>query len=332
MKLNSLLISALLSFSSLTFAAATNSYINGIYAGVEGLEYEALNGDQDYMTVAFLNVSKVDTGRVPSKYDLGGRYYAGIRFNKNYDLSGSWTRFNTKLSDFYGTPRDSSGTIFPNLPRWLFINSWINTGSTITYNLDDMYLEFGRTFNFNPFTIRTAFGAEYAALDSTQRITSQLEFVEDEIYGYDNINRVRGIGPRVAANMAYELGYGFDVFADANLAMLISERKLVFDSLNIDGGKCPGIFYHPRRVVIPEIGVKLGLGYKYRFGCEFDGNSMSAYTLSIRGGWQGTTYVHAIERVLEAYVLTVNESQTTRPSNYSNQGFFLGATLSYDKF
>lgn len=290
----------------------------GWFIGAEGLDLRPMNGDQDYVTTFPTATNSYFSNYATSPdYQWSWRVYGGIKLTGNEDVVFSWTSM--RASD-----KDSTGIsdIGVASPRFLSSQSWDTVSGKVSFDLDDAYGVWGHTINFNnPWSIRFGAGLDYVNLNSDMTVGAQ-DFDDVEI-GTQSVkvdSRLSGIGPRLEFDMTYHLPYNIGVFANTNAALFVSTRKVSADSFasNVDISE-PDYSFSTRNVVIPKLGMKLGVNYTWIFAQQ--GPCGSALTLD--AGWQFDSYIHAIER--PEFTLNSEEFITTKTSNFGDQGWFLGA-------
>ncbi len=328
--------------------------MKGWFIGIDALDLQPRNDDLDFVTV-FPNTSTgaVNTKAISPDYDWGFRLFGGIKFGDNDDITAGWTRFHTNDSSSIADPMSSIPGIFgASLPRWLDVQDWHNINAKVNFDLDDVWLVMGHTINFNnPWSVRFAGGFEYAKLDSDMQVQATITSASGDspsfIFGYDNTLDLKGIGPRVEGNVVYHLPNNFALFMDANAALLISKRDIALNGENPAGANSflDSATFSTRHIVVPHLGMRIGANWSYYFGQA--GGEGTCNVVTIEAGWQADTYIDAIERVNNV-ASNINESvpvlspppivsslqpnTTTRTSNYSNQGLFLGVNFSSNWF
>lgn len=296
------------------------------FIGAEGLYLWPQNDDVSYVTALS------STKAVSLAPEWGWRVYGGAKFTENDDLTLSWMELNT--SDKSSRVLSDAGL---STPRWLIPSSWDSATGKATFNLIDSYGVWGHTIKFNnQWDLRFAGGLEFARLNSKLAVTGDIDTVSPQ--GFEAKSIARGIGPRVEADVIYHLPCHFALFGNVNGALLVSERYLSLNSINTDALSFDYEFA-TRHIVIPKMGVRLGGSYSYGWGMTSDtGMPYSANTLTVDIGWQAETYIHAVERPdvvaptpfarnLTAPPSSSNFSKTTT-SNFTDQGLFLGVSLS----
>lgn len=310
-----------LAVSGITLAQNTGSYTSGFFIGGDGLYLQPRNGDMDYVTLYPANVNQAfNTQAIDTDYHWGFDVFGGLRIGDHDDVTVGWKHLYTSDNDGVGNLGDSR----TSTPRWGLTSSWNSVNGKVNYDWDAVFAELGHTMQINqPWQVRLAAGLEYGKLNNDMTVSSFFADEEDEIYGYAVKSSFRGIGPRASFNMMYHFNHSFALFADANLALLVAQRTVDLNSLNINDGKCPSAEFDERKVITPKVATKLGLRYSYDFAHEGSGNTR----LNIDAGWEATTYIHAVERLGDSGVYG---TVSTRVSNYANQGAFIGASIDYD--
>lgn len=310
-------------------------HYTGFFIGVDGLYLKPENGDLDYVTLFPTSANgSFYTQNVSTDYKWSWRVYGGIKFTDNDDITLSWLRMRATDTDSVGMP-----TISNSQPRWQNTRSWDNASGHVTFDLDDAYLVWGHTVNFNnPWSVRYAAGLEWAKLNSDFTITGQDLGTDFDGTGFVADSHFRGFGPRVELGMTYHVPCtNFGLFANANAALLVSTRKVsqvanegVVDPDDIGYNSS---YFSTRHVVVPKFGSRLGVSYTFIFGQAGGEGCVSA--LTVDAGWQVESYVHAIERpestgfsVETLRELSSGTFATTKVSNFGDQGLFVGVNYS----
>jgi hypothetical protein len=321
--------------------AAWSPQVSGVFIGVEGLDLRPQNGDIDYVTVippvAAGTGGVYQTSAVSQSYNWGWRIFAGLNVTQNDDLTLSWMNLNSSNSS---TTTPATGTNMN--PRWVNpATTWTTAYGKVNFNLNDAYLVWGHTVNFNnPWSVRFAGGLEYARIRSNLTVTENSTAAALSPYGYvgfQSKSRTTGFGPRLEVDMTYHLPAGFAVFADGNAAMLVSTRDISMNPVNTTP-VTPTFFYSDftnRHIVVPKFGTRLGVAYSYVWGqVGAEGVPCRTTTLTVDAGWQAEAYIHAIERAEEGFTsLVVRSTESfagTKVSNFSDQGLFIGVALGTD--
>lgn len=323
--------------------------VSGAFIGVEGLDLRPLNGDLDYVTIFPTTSTGVfNTDNISTSYHWGWRVYGGIKVTDNDDLTLSWMQLNTSQNDSVGL----DGVTQTAAPRWLssfpftFIN-FTSVNGHVTFDLDDAYLVWGHTINFNnPWSLRFAGGLEWAKINSNLTVTADTNDplpAGAGVIGFESKSRARGFGPRAELDMTYHLPCGFALFGNANGALLVSTRDISIFPTNVEQTEFDffGSDYSDRHVVIPKFGARLGASYSYTWG-QAGGEGCRTTTLMVDAGWQVESYIHAIERPLAVGSSEISPGVTQQPgpflsfdsdtkvSNFGDSGLFIGIQLGTD--
>jgi len=338
------------------YAAAPSTYnantwapqFSGAFIGVEGLDLRPMNGDLDYVTVNPVNLSAPNgtfsNDAIHTSYDWSWRVFGGLKFTENDDLTVSWMQMRTSDNDSVsptGTALNGAGD---STPRWLFNDPWISVNGHVTFDLDDAYAVWGHTINFNnPWSVRFAGGVEYARLRSNLTVTADSGVPTGlGVVGFKSENETKGIGPRVEMDLTYHLPYGFALFGNANGALLVATRDISLNVTNTEqtDTNFANSDYSDRHVVIPKLGMRLGASYTYVWGeVGAEGVPCRTTSLTVDAGWQVESYIHAIERPEDSFEVfdtgfapnaTSSGFASTKTSNFSDQGLFVGVKLGTD--
>jgi len=203
--------------------AMWSPHYTGFFIGVDGLDLRPENGDLDYVTLfPTISLSPFYTQNVSPDYQWSWRFYGGIKFTDNDDITVSWLRMRADDGDSVSLPTGSSAQ-----PRWLSTTTWNTVSGSVDFDLDEVYAVWGHTIYFNnPWSVRYAAGVEYAKLDSDLTVTGDQASSGLSGVGFTADSHLKGFGPRVAFDMTYHLPCNFALFANANAALLASTRKL----------------------------------------------------------------------------------------------------------
>lgn len=308
----------------------------GFFIGVEGLDLRPENGDLDYVT-AFPSSSAGSfyTDNISTDYQWSWRFFGGIKFTDNDDITLSWLRMRANDSDSSGFPISGPDTA---QPRWLNDDNWTSVNGHVNFNLDEIYGVWGHSIHFNnPWSVRFAAGVEYAKINSDMSVTASNFGSEIEGVGFQADSHFRGFGPRAEFDMTYHLPSNFALFANFNAALLVSTRKVSSVAIESDEDltDLTSSYFSTRHVVVPKFGSRLGASYTWIFGQAGGEGCGGVSALTIDAGWQVDSYIHAIERPEFGFgeLETLTQTQfegfgTTKVSNFGDQGFFIG--LKYD--
>jgi len=323
--------------TSSVFAMPRNSnnwstHLTGAFIGIEALDLRPENGDLDYVTSSPITFGQpVFTQAISPGYDWSWRLYGGIHFTDSDDITLSWMRMNTSDSS-------SVNPIGEAAPIWLDTTDWDNVNARVTFNLNDVYGVWGHTVHFNnPWSVRFAGGLEYARLHSDLTVAGAV--FNGEFHEFEAESHLKGFGPRVEFDMTYHLPYGFALFGNTNAALLVSRRNVSIAPTGVFTDTFVGFDsnFTTRHIVVPKLGMRLGLSYTTMFG-QAGGEGSCGSSLTLDAGWQAESYIHAIERPSEAFGEDVGTKQSTgisgltgtKVSNFGNQGLFLGLKFSTD--
>jgi hypothetical protein len=314
------------SFAAMSHNTAMWSpHMNGWFIGVDGLDIRPMNGDLDFVSINPTSHGSYYSQAISTDYQWSWRLYGGIKFTDNDDITLSWIRMRADDSNSVGILEGNGG-----IPKWLDNSSWDSISGKVDFDLDDVYGVWGHTINFNnPWSVRFAAGLDYVRLNSDMTVNAVVIDSSNGSIGNTAHSHLRGFGPRVEFDATYHLPYNFALFANANAALFMSERKIsIYPNVSPDiESDFFSTSFSTRHVVVPKFGMRLGASYGWMFG-QSGGEGGSVSTLTIDAGWQVESYIHAIERPDGDFF---DESfQTTQASNFGDQGLFVGIKYSSD--
>lgn len=325
----------------LGFAGAASAGMwHGVFFGVDGVDLQPRNGDLDFVSVVpNTTPGTIDTDAVHASYGWGWRIYGGFNFCHHNDFVASWLHQHTNNhSDSLSPVGSSLGSAATSNVRWLGQNTFNDIAAKINFDLDDVYGVFGHSLMIGNWGVRFGGGIEWAKLNSRMQDAGT---ISGSVYGYENHSNMHGVGPRVDFDFAYHLTHGFNAFARTSAALLIASRDINLETLDDKNAvELNNYDFSVRHVIVPRIGIKMGIGYTYAGAVGGEG-SASTTSFTVEAGWQADTYIHAVERpegfgdnnfVVSGngtnYLNANSANVSTKVSNYGSQGFFLGARIS----
>ena len=324
----------------------TNPNIKGVFIGIDGLYLQPTNNNLDYITIYPNGPGFVSTQSVSPDYTGGFNLYGGVTFGHNDDFTVDWAHLHSSDSNSAANILGAQTAT----PLWLFNSNWSIVTGNSEFDYDDVSAVLGHTYYFNnPWSVRFAAGAEYARIENDFNVTGiQSPGLGGTTFGYQQTSEFNGVGPRVEGDLFYRLPYNFGLFADSNAALLIGRRNLSLNSINPTDASYS---FSNRNIVVPSLGIKLGVSYTFLFGSVHTvgvvGGEGAAATktvttpataVNISGGWQANTLLNAVEHPncigfggggsgsgSGSENLPSSCSQLTNTvTDYSNQGVFLG--------
>lgn len=191
-------------------------------------------------------------------FKLEGSYH----FSTGNDININWYHYN-KTTDFTFTDGG-----FNN----------VNAATSIEPKWDAVNFEMGQHVDFGEWkNIRFHGGAQYA------RIESDFHAQRNVLARVDNANmEFNGFGPRVGADMSYDWGNGFAIYANGATAILVGDSS--FNTATIVNGVTIASASGSKTAIVPEIEAKLGAKYTY---------AMAQGDLTLDGGWMWVNYFNA---------------------------------------
>jgi len=253
--------------------------------GVQAL-YLNPNYNQDYGYVGIASAATIGGSTVAEfieprpdwawGFKLEGSYY----FNTGNDWTLNWYHLgrNTHTTAFggpfaFGDLPDTATETFSIAPRWDAVN-----------------LEFGQHVDFSENKkIRFHGGVQYANIRTeTVFAGATSAFVTPFVssFALDTESKFSGFGPRIGADMSYQWGNGFAMYANGATALLIGRGKidqfLGATFLGVPTGSFA--ITGSRTEFVPELEAKLGLTYTY---------AMAQGDLTLDAGYMWVDYLNA---------------------------------------
>lgn len=195
---------------------------------------------------------------------------------------------------------------------WYHLNEGVNRnlphGSLFSGSIDGFYagkielstrwdavnLEFGKEINmWERELLRLHAGLEYARIKNTFTNHPKLFLNSDPYFTSTDTISYTGIGPRVGADINYDVGCGFSLYIKTAGSLLVGRtRQSINGYLNVVNniyGTIPfgtnNFRSSNNNVVVPELEAKLGVNYDYKFPCG---------DLGLNLGYMWITYLRSI--------------------------------------
>ncbi|KTD04480.1 major outer membrane protein [Legionella geestiana] len=218
-------------------------------------------------------------------------------FNTGNDLNLNWYHYSKDTTNRY-----LSGVFTPagdlELP----------TRVSIEPKWDAVNLEFGQHVDFGEFkNIRFHGGVQYARIEHEGRALINNNIITPLTVGIASNTKYNGFGPRVGADMSYDWGNGFGIYANGATAILAGSSKYdIAAAAALDGD----VFLAAARTgskdaLVPEMEAKLGATYNY---------AMAQGDLMLDVGWMWVNYFNA------NYVRTIGVQE----SDFGVTGLYFG--------
>lgn len=197
-------------------------------------------------------------------FKLEGSYH----FNTGNDLNVNWYHMNKSNDRDFGV---------------LFNGVTYGIDSDFNTKWDAVNVELGQHVDFSEWkVIRFHGGVQFA------RISHELDFATNHVRGIDADTKFNGFGPRIGADMSYNLGNGFSVYANGATSVLVGTSK--FNTTFGPATVIPATFLGTvggtgsRTTMVPEVEAKLGAKYNY---------AMAQGNLMLDGGYMWVNYFNA---------------------------------------
>lgn len=154
----------------------------------------------------------------------------------------------------------------------------VDTFAHIDSDWDAVNFELGQHVDFGEFkNIRFHGGAQYARIDTDfwfqQNVFATRNDTDMEFHGF---------GPRVGADMSFDWGNGFAIYANSAAAILVGDSE--FSTWTTVNGVQTPVSRGSNTIIVPELEAKLGAAYSY---------PMAQGDLTIDGGYMWVNYFNA---------------------------------------
>jgi hypothetical protein len=196
----------------------------------------------------------------------GFRLEAAYHFLTGNDFNVNWSHYNHSSDLNYSVTGADAGTYFVDIePRWDAVN-----------------LELGQHVNFGEFkNIRFHGGVQFVRIKTELSQTGVTPAGVALGGGFGMSSRFNGFGPRTGADMSFDWGNGFGIYAKPAAALLVGKSK--FSGANSSGTPATtSSVYGSRTAIVPELEAKLGLTYGY---------AMPQGDLALDAGWMFVDYI-----------------------------------------
>ncbi len=220
--------------------------------------------------------------------------YTGLLAYATNTVTGSETdEWNDLDRDYHwgfrleGSYHFSTGNDFTvNWTYWKHDEAY-NPDNVNTWDFDSKFnqvnFEFGQHVDFGEFkNIRFHGGAQYVNIQNDFGIIDRANQANQTAV----LLSYKGFGPRVGADMSYDFGAGFSVYANAATAITVGDSDFSILTSNDGGAGAPiaGTGSASQVRVVPEVEAKLGAKYSY---------AMASGDLTLDAGWLWMNYFNA---------------------------------------
>ncbi len=253
-------------------------YLQPVYSGGFGYRGYTLSGTAR-------NYQKFDP-----KWGWGFKLEGSYHFNTGNDLNVNWYHLNRKSnSNFAGFFEDGTADGIAVAGRLRYEPKW-----------DAVNIELGQHIDASEFkAFRFHGGVQFARITHTNTFFNGLTGV-----GSSGQAKYNGFGPRAGADMAYNLGNGFHIYANGATAILVGNSKF---NTNGEGPFSTVPVTGKKTAIVPELEAKLGANYAW---------AMPQGDISIDGGYMWINYFNAQH--------VISDVSGVRESNFALQGPYLG--------
>ena len=230
-------------------------------------------------------------------FKLAGSYY----FNTGNDLDINWYHMHDNNHTTVNYFASFSSATSSNIGR---DSQW-----------DAVNVEFGQKVNFSEqSTVRFHGGIEYARIAS--RISNSPVNSNNNLY-VTSKSTYNGLGPRIGADLSYDVGNGFSVYGNGAGSLLIGDINSTGTTYTTILSRYNyGEIDTSNYILVPELEAKLGAIYTH---------SMAQGALSIDVGWMWVNYFNAQENTgLELVTNGAINSDVGGAVSFGEQGPFVG--------
>lgn len=262
----------------------------------------------------FSESNKTITWGINPDWGWGFQLAAAYHFSRGSEVNLNWYHYRrSTLNSVTVTVEDVNNIIIP------FVGPFI--GNTISSffqpQWDQANLEFAQPVYFakNKF-LRLHGGLNYSRVSANSTLSNSYVDGETEeesnmVSAYSSSTVFNGFGPRLGADLNYQLDTHIGVYATGAMSLLAGTSKAFIGystTALLDANQAVG-FSTPN--VIPELDAKLGFMYNYE----------TTYgELSLDLGWLWAHYVNAIGN----YGLSTSKPITSSLTNFGVQGLYAG--------
>jgi hypothetical protein len=273
------------------------------------------NGSVVGVNVPAADVNTYNYRTLQPNYNWGFKLEGSYHFNTGNDVNLNWYHLN-------------NGNNFTLGDVSLFNNNFVTTTSTaatasVSPNWNAVNLEFGQHVDFGEFkSIRFHGGVSYVRVNNEIAIT-QTGAVDsatvNSISGLERNTTYNGFGPRLGADMTYDWGNGFGIYANGAAALYAgnsssNDSYTLTDLAGVTQTGYPSSSNLSFTSVVPELEAKVGAKYTY---------AMAQGDLTLDVGWLWINYFQAnIARGPETS-LTSN-SPVPNAQNFGLEGLYFG--------
>lgn len=270
-------------------------------------------------------------------FKLEGSYH----FHTGNDLNVNWYHLDGRRHKRHDNDNDNDDFFFDGFSNTGFDNSGFGfdegNRNRFRSRWDAVNIELGQHVDFSEWkVIRFHGGAQFARIENGARAG----FVNRDVFPsslfinanstaltiaaaantnqFNRLNgsqsRFNGFGPRVGADMSYNVGNGFAVYANGATALLVGQSRLRTD-FGFNRLATVPFFgdnrHHSRTTMVPEMEAKLGAKYSY---------AMASGDLTLDAGYMWVQYWNATRNLLDRGL----NNFEVREGNFALNGPYVG--------
>ena len=241
------------------------------------------------------------TGQQSASYNWGFQIEGAYYFNTGNDLNINWYHIGKTNKQVYG----AKPTITENWgPEGIYYATSLGSSSSINPKWDAVNIEFAQHVNFGERkSIRFHGGAQYARVTNNVTKYNLIGFEIGEIVNHTTTYNpsYNGFGPRVGADMTYDLNHGLGIYANAAAGILAGTRS--YNATYTDSFTNAFRFNASNTAVVPMIDTKLGAKYTH---------PVAQGDLTFDAGWMWVNYFN------------IQETLAANINDFGLQGLYFG--------
>ncbi|HAT3975380.1 TPA: hypothetical protein RG395_002142 [Legionella pneumophila] len=251
--------------------------------GIQALYLKALYNNNSFSTVNIGSSSGVRIfDELDNDFEWGFRLEGSYHFSTGNDLNVNWIHW-----------RDDNKLRLAPTPGRLALQP--NASLTQRYygsaEFDAVNLEFGQHVDFGQYkNIRFHAGVQYADINNETRVDETIANAINELAflngttSLTSTHSFSGAGPRIGADMSYDIGKGFAIYGNGAAALLVGDSKFANNAPFNDVTRPVRSVY---TTLVPELEAKLGGKYTY---------PMTQGNLTFDVGYMVVNYFDALHR------------------------------------
>ncbi len=280
------------------FAVTVPNQAAGWHFGANGLIFQLSNRDMSYP--------------VPGNtaHEVQPSYQFGYDVNAGYHLAGTGSDISANF-EYYNSSDTAAAEAFVNFGPVVLSQRYEATNDLDYWAVDLMGHEAVDVGNH--LDMKVGAGLRYANIDNEFSIRNFTARPSGRGNKIENETDAWGIGPRLTLDGFYDICNGFGIESGFGASLLYGQTDYTRTdrTFNVDGSTATvtKTKLDDSNHVIPELDLKLGLGYNYKIS--------KTYSVNFHAGWKTTTYFDVLDN---------SGTAGTSTSNLSMSGPYFGIT------